>query len=171
MARLRKLSSGSELVGVENLPDLAADIKQLQKGIALLPEKVGKRAVTSAVTRATKGFKAEVAAKTPRGKTGNLLAGLGHKTTHGSKRNSGGFFKVRIGFNRGTAPHAILVEDGTKPRYTKSGLFVGAYRGRMPKSDFFKNLIRQKAPAISQEMVTELQKGFLRLAKKYLPNT
>lgn len=170
MARRRR-QSGSGFVGLEGIDSFSEDLKRLEKGLRQLPDRVAKRAISSAVTRGTAGFLEEAMGVTPKGKTGNLVSGLGKKSVARITEGKGGVFKLRIGFDRAKAPHAILVEDGTKSRYTKSGVFVGAYRGKVTARRFFVNLTRTRAPDIAAAIVAELKKGFQRVAKKYLPNT
>lgn len=168
MARYKQ--STGQFVSVANMPDLSRDLKQLKTAFDRLPEKVAKKALRSAVTKATSAFRSQAKAAIPV-KTGRLKSGFTRSTKFASKKSRGGFFKVRIGWDRKKAPHALLYEEGTKARFTKGGLIVGAYRGRMPAGYAYKKRVDAAAPGIARAMAVEIRNGLEKVARETFPNT
>ena len=164
MARYKQ--SNSQFVVIKNMPDLSSDLKQLKTAFDRLPEKVAKKALRSAVTKATSKVRKQVKQATPLGKTGNLRGGLTRSTKFASKKSKGGWFKFRYGFDKKKAPHALMVEEGTKQRFTRRGVS----RGKMPANYFFRDLIQLAAPGIARNIAVELKKKFEEIAKQEMPN-
>ena len=169
MARIRRRSTASQFVSIGNLDDLQGDMKQLASGIRRLPVAVGKRAVSSAVTRGTASFFETARSATPR-RTGMMASLLQKKVHHRLVGGKAGFFSLRIGFDKRKSFYAVMVEEGTKKRFRRTGAVLRSASGRIQPTNFFKNIFRQHAPAMARNIAVELRKGFERAAKKYLPN-
>ena len=150
-------------IGMANVREFDRDIRQMRDAFRSLPSAIARKYIRKAVTEATKSLRSEVRAATPKGLTGNLRKGLSTKFKYRSE--GAGFFSFRVGFDRKKAPHALLVEEGTKPRYTKKG----AYRGRGPARRFFKPLIERHAPSVAQRLAERLRAGLEQAMRESLP--
>ena len=159
MARYKQ--SNTTFLEVVNDKELNRAFKALRELLQTMPEKVGKRVVATAVRKASDPFLSSVLSATPK-RTGKLRSALG-RSFRQAKRPTGNFTN-QIGFNRKAAPHAILVEDGTKHRYTKKL----AYRGRHIGMNFMRDLIKGQGKAVGDRMVRELNAGFQRWVRREL---
>lgn len=148
-------------------------LRQLAKAYGRLPTSLAKKHVKAAVGRAAKPFLPEVRKAAPKGKTGNLKRSAGVKVFFG-KRDASGSWVAKVGYRRGKAKsakgqHALIVNDGTKPRQTKAG----ANRGKGPATRFFDSTlasIRSRGLAgLETQLLAALEKAEKELPR-YLKN-
>lgn len=155
---------GQDWVTISNVDSLTRDMRRMRDAFRTLDKKVGRKYVRKAVTEATKSFKQDLRRATPKA-TGVMRKGI--RSSFKMKSSGAGFFKLRIGFDRSKAPHALLIEEGTKLRRTKSG----ANRGRVAPQHFLRGLTNAQARAISQRIAERLKVYLEAILKKSLPNT
>ena len=155
---------GQDWVTIENVDSLTREMRQMRDAYRTLDKKLARKYVRKAVTEATKNFKSDLRRSTPKS-TGVMRKGI--TSSFKMKATGGGFFKLRIGFDRYKAPHALLIEEGTKIRRTKSG----ANRGRVAPQHFLRNLTDSQAKAIANRIAERLRVYLESLLKKSLPNT
>lgn len=134
-------------------------LKQLERKLKALPDRVAKRVVGGAV-RAGLRLIAKVTKQQVDDPEFKRAVGSDYRRTG---RKAGGRAGVNVG-KKGSrkVPHFSLWTMGTRPRYTKSG----AYRGRMPA-----NPVVDEAVAISESQaldvtVKNLKAGLEREAKR-----
>ena len=177
MARKTFQRSTSQFVQIKDVDRMWKEMDRLRLGFKKLPKQMARKAVREAVMDAVKGYRTELRNITPvqqgyssktkvtksgkvkRVKRGGTLK-KGIRTAFKYSTKGAGFFKLRIGFDRAKAPHAILVEDGTKNRKTQSG----AGRGRVVPRKFNATLAAARAPGIAQQMAQNLRESL----EKYL---
>lgn len=136
---------------MSNAAQVNRDIRMMRHAFQSLPAKIGRKYVRKAVTEATKPLRQELRSITPKGRTGNLRKGITQQFRYRPK--GAGFFSFRLGFDRKKAPHAVMLEEGTKVRRTKSG----ANRGRGPSLRFFREHMEAKSAGIGQRIAERLR--------------
>lgn len=128
-------------------------LKELGQKLETLPAKVAKKIMRPAIRKASKPLAAECKATAPVGPTGNLKASFkvrAMKMRGRRRKNSVGIVITSPG--SGKAPHAHLVEKGTKPRRTKSGKSTGT----MPENPFMQRTAEKTFPTVVQIFTSEL---------------
>lgn len=137
-----------------NSRDMIHDIEHLRKGFGELPPALAKRFIRSAIKRAMEPYMPMFRSAAPR-RTGKLRRSV---TTVVDFAGTSGYFTGRVGYGRGRGRmghHAILVADGTAPRYTRAN--KRAYRGVMPANTTVAGLadrIRAMAPPMFETHLT-----------------
>lgn len=153
--------------------DLESQVKALIDSFAKLPNEVSKKYMRSGLKKPAAEFEDVLRANTPavsgslmrsivskvkvydKGTHQNVSAVVGYK--RGTLKKKKGMFLVT-----GSGQHALLVEDGTKGRYTKSGRFTGQSPARRM---MFKTFNARKA-AVLQNIADGMAKGLEKAAKK-----
>lgn len=128
-------------------------LKELGQQLETLPAKVAKKILRPATRKAAKPLAAECKAAAPVGPTGNLRRSFkvrAMKIRGRRKKNTVGVVITSPG--QGLAPHAHLVEKGTKPRFTKKGKATGV----MPANPFMQRAAEKTFPAVVRVFETEL---------------
>ena len=148
---------------IENAAQVNRDIRRMREAFRKLPSKVGRKYCRKAVTEATRPLRQELRRITPKGRTGKLRKGISQQFKY-SPRDAG-LFKYRLGFDRKKAPHALLLEAGTKVRRTKKG----ANRGRGPALKFFQQYIEAKAANVGERIAAALKKYLEDAMKEGMP--
>jgi len=155
-----------------DLPGLAEQFRQLPKSLA-------SAAIGAAVKRALKPAQEELKRQTPVGPTGNLKRGIATKAKRYPKTGSAvaivGYRKSGTGKppKEGTkrrnkasdkTQHQFLVEYGSKPRVTKSGV----NRGRMPAMHPIEQASRASESQVKALLESEMKLAYEK-ALKQLP--
>jgi HK97 gp10 family phage protein len=148
---------------MDNAAQVNRDIRRMREAFRRLPSKVGRKYCRKAVTEATKPLRQELRRITPKGRTGNLRKGIAQQFKYSPR--GAGLFKYRLGFDRKKAPHALLLEFGTKKRRTKKG----ANRGRGPTLKFFRRYMEAKAANVGQRIAAALRKYLEAAMKEGMP--
>jgi|GEM_PF-6403687 len=134
-----------------NATDVVHDIGTLRKGFSELPQGLARIHIRAAMKLAMKPLLPMFRAAAPR-KTGSLRRSV---TTVTNFDGSSGRFYAAVGFGRSKSKqghHAILVAEGTKPRYTKKRKYCGV----MPKSPAMEALASQIRSAAPPEFEMQL---------------
>lgn len=122
--------------------------KQLLKQLRHLSRTGARRAARKALMKAATPVLKATRAAAPRGPTGNLKRGQ-------RKRYDAKEGRVKVI----QAPHAHLLEFGTKPRYTKKPVPpFGRFRGRMPAKDIIVGPAESAAAAATASFAGEYKR-------------
>ena len=146
--------------------DFRRQLATLAEEYQKLPKALNRKYIKSAIRKAVKDANLEPRFKSvaPKGRKGNLKKSV--KIITGFLRSGSGKGQpyARVGYGRPKGSAAILVNDGTKDRRTKTG----AYRGRGPATRFANPVLAQAATsgpvALERHLVESLE-----AAKRELP--
>lgn len=143
--------------------NLTGDIR-LQRALTRLDRRAEKNAIKRAVRREATKVRRVLKAHTPVGSTGNLRRSI-------TKREKvyGSVFVVVLGPDYGIAPHAHLIEEGTKPRYrhsTTSEEGQAGYTGVMPAQHFQRRAWGRMVDRVRSHMVDNIGDEVMREVAK-----
>jgi hypothetical protein len=143
-------------------------LRDLAEGYQELPRTLQRRFIKSAIRKAVKETNLESSFKSAAPKlSGNLKKSVTIVTGFLRSGVGKGQPYARVGYGRSKSKkgyHAIIVNDGTKDRYTKTG----AYRGRGPATGFANGVLRQAQTTGLIALERHLTES-LEAAKRYLP--
>ena len=151
--------------------------RELQEGYRSLPRTLQRKYLKSAIRKAIKDANLEPKFKSaaPKGRTGKLKKSVTIVTGFVRSGEGKGNPYARVGFGRSKGKpgyHAILVNDGTKDRYTKGFLGFGrAYRGKGPATKFAEPVLalaRATGPVSLEKHMAESLESAKRELPKYL---
>lgn len=132
--------------------------KELMRKLHLLPERIMRKVMRKAVTRAGQIVLKRARATAPVAK-GTYKKALAKKTKTYKKTNS---VVGIIGAKHAAAPHQYLIEEGTKERFRRSG----GSTGRMPASHHMAKVLRDTSRLVLSEFNIKLGKEIEREAAK-----
>lgn len=144
-------------------------VQGLVKAYLALPKDLAKKKMRSAINKASKPFEPVLRSNTPY-HTGNLLRSIKSKVkvydhgTYGAGCFVSGYFRGTLKKKRGqflvsgSGQHAPIVENGTKPRYTKAGKFCGVMRPRKMAERTLATTKTQILSAMTSELASALEK-------------
>lgn len=110
------------------------NLRVLAREYRKLPSSLAKKHLKAAIRKSAKKFEPTYRSSAIKGKNQNLRKSVKTIVFFG-RREDAGQWVAKVGYARGKGKkggHAILLNDGTKDRYTKQR----AYRGRGPKTGF-----------------------------------
>lgn len=157
--------------------DYRRQIAELAKAYQGLPRTLNRKYLKSAIRKAVKDTNLEPRFKSaaPKGRKGNLKKSVTIVTGFMRSGPSKGQPYARVGYGRSKGKrgyHAILVNDGTKDRYTKGFFGFGRmYRGRGPATRFADPVLATAAAVGPVNLERHLREGFeaaMRELPKYL---
>jgi len=120
-----------------------------EKTLLALAKSLPNDKVEPVMMEGAKVIAAAAKAKAPQGPTGNLKKGVKAKFL----RQIGNYPRsAAAAVDRKIAPHAYIIEYGTKPRYQKSG----RYTGIGPAIPFFRPAVDTNKGRIQDEVITKL---------------
>ena len=120
-----------------------------EKTLLALAKALPNDKVEPVMMEGAKVIAAAAKAKAPQGHTGNLKKGVKAKFL----RQIGNYPRsAAAAVDRKIAPHAYIIEYGTKPRYQKSG----RYTGIGPAIPFFRPAVDTNKGRIQEEVITKL---------------
>jgi len=120
-----------------------------EKTLLALAKALPNDKVEPVMMEGAKVIAAAAKAKAPQGPTGNLKKGVKAKFL----RQIGNYPRsAAAAVDRKIAPHAYIIEYGTKPRYQKSG----RYTGIGPAIPFFRPAVDTNKGRIQDEVITKL---------------
>lgn len=135
--------------GIQARMDVAG-AEGLIDGLHLLGNKAAKRVARAEITRSARILTRSVKQQAPIGPSKNLKRSI--------------MFKVRtykdsivgvIGSRKNAAPHAYIVEEGTKERFTKDG----ESRGEMPATHFVLRTYNALKSLLQQWLIEGMERG------------
>lgn len=149
--------------------DYQRQLQELAKAYQELPRTLQRKYFKSAIRKAVKDTNLEprFKAAAPKGKKGNLKKSVTIVTGFLRSGEFKGQPYARVGYGRSKSKkgyHAIIVNDGTKDRYTKSR----AFRGRGPATRFAEPVLSQARATGPVSLQKHLTEG-LEAAKRELP--
>jgi HK97 gp10 family phage protein len=157
-----------------NDKDLERQVQGLVKALLALPKDLAKKRMRSAINKATKPFEPVLRSNTPY-RTGSLMRSIKSKVkvydhgTYGAGCFVAGYVRGTLKKRRGqfmvsgSGEHAIIVERGTKARYTKSGKPCGV----MPPRRMAEQTLASTKTQILSAMASELAAGLEKTAAEY----
>ncbi len=123
--------------------------EEFEKILLALAKALPNDKVEPVMMEGAKVIAAAAKAKAPQGHTGNLKKGVKAKFL----RQIGNYPRsAAAAVDRKIAPHAYIIEYGTKPRYQKSG----RYTGIGPAIPFFRPAVDTNKGRIQEEVITKL---------------
>ena len=134
------MASGFVEVKVEGLEELHRDL-------TTMADHIKPSALQLILKKIAAPFAAKLLPLTPLGPTGNLRRGVQAWSPRITANRPHAM--ARAGIRYKVAPHAGLVEYGTKDRYTKAG----AYRGRGPARNFISPLAERELPGMLKQAI------------------
>lgn len=137
-------------------------VKQIDAVLKNMPLALTHSVMSAAHAQAAKPLVAKAKLLAPEGPTGNLVDSIG--IVKSSFKRATEIGEVRVGPRRRKAPHAHLVEYGTKPRRNRRG----ANRGTMRKKPFMKPAFTLTKDQVINGIGTATGKVLVRTMKKYL---
>jgi hypothetical protein len=143
-------------------------LKEIDNAIKNLPLALQHSTLQAAHAAAAKPLVEREKLLAPEGPTGKLVDSIGIVKTPFQKAGTVG--EVKAGPRRKIAPHAHLVEYGTKVRRLRGrGKYVaGTERGIMPKKPFAQPAFTQTKGLIEQGIAVNIGKSVVRVMKRYL---
>jgi len=159
-----------------NDKQLERQVQGLVKAFLALPKGVAKKRMRSAINKATKTFEPALRSNTPYF-SGNLMRSIKSKVkvydhgTYGAGCFVAGYVRGTLKKKRGqflvsgSGEHAIIVERGTKARYTKAGKFCGVSPPRKMAEQTLASTKTQILSAMARELATALEKTAAEYAK------
>lgn len=144
-----------------NFDEVDRKLRQITEG---LEETFTKRVRVNVARAGVQAMRRAVRPSIPVGPTGNLRRGLATRVVTRTRYPYGliGFRYSRQGGVRGSAPHAHLLESGTKLRTTRTG----ASRGRMRATRFFERAVQLNSQRAIQSMITAIDTATTRQYEK-----
>lgn len=125
-------------------------LEELQQDLKSLAAKMAPKQLQPILAGEARKFAAKLGPRTPVGPTGNLRRGVRSWTPRITARRPDAM--ARAGVRYQIAPHAHIVEYGTRERYTRAG----AYRGSMPAQPFIMPLANQEMPGMLQRIINRI---------------
>lgn len=135
--------------------------KEIDNVLRNLPAAVNHAVMQAAHVTAAKPLVSKMQLLAPEGPTGHLVDSIGIVRSS-AKVNSSGL--IRVGPRRRIAPHAHLVEYGTRRRRNRKG----ANRGIMPKHPFVKPAFDATKTQVEQGIAVATARSVLRTMRRYL---
>lgn len=123
--------------------------EEFEKTLLALAKALPNDKVEPVMLEGAKVVAATAKAKAPKGPTGNLKKGVKAKLL---RQVSNYPRSAAAAVDRKIAPHAYIIEYGTKPRYQKSG----RYTGSGPARPFFRPAVDTNKGRIQEEVITKL---------------
>lgn len=131
-----------------------AGADELQGGLKLIGTKGAKRVVRAEMTKTSRRLTRSVKQQAPVGPSKNLKRSIMFRIATYANGNIVGI----IGSRKGQAPHAHIVEEGTKERFTEEG----ASRGEMPALHFVKKTYNALASLLQQWLLDGIKHGIVK---------
>jgi len=148
--------------------DYQRQLHDLAEGYKALPRTLQRKYMKSAIRKAVKETNLESAFKSAAPRlSGNLKKSVTIVTGFLRSGEGKGQPYARVGYGRSKGKkgyHAIIVNDGTKPRFTKSGQFTG----KGPATGFANGVLRQAQTTGLVALERHLMES-LEAAKRELP--
>lgn len=138
--------------------------KEFNNFLKQLPAQPLRRAARGAIRASAKPVTKQIKANLKGHKhTGNLARSV---TVQNRKQRNNNKVAVLVGFKKPEGNHAVLVEFGTGPRFTKAGKSTGS----MPALRFFTRALdtkrREQTLILRQELKKRLEKEVSKLARQ-----
>jgi HK97 gp10 family phage protein len=143
-------------------------LKEIDDVLKAMPKELTHSVLGSAHAAAAKPLVNRMQLTAPEGPTGKLVDSIGIVRT--SVKRTDNLGEIKVGPRRKRAPHAHLVEYGTKARRLKGrGKYkAGTERGVMPKKPFVKPSFQQTKTVVEQGIASHIGRALSRTMKRHL---
>lgn len=138
---------------VVNASEVMADLSLYREMMRSMPKGLAKKHIRAAMNRILKPYKPIFANAVPV-KSGGLKKSVGTMVRFTGKE---GHFMAKVGYRRSKrfpGWHAMIVDEGTKPRFTKAGKFTGIGPARRFSSSIA-GAINGSAPQVSEAEIVQ----------------